>query len=266
MNHDWMNDPELDQLPTAHRTEQIENLKLLAEREQPQTQPTQTPPPQVPSHYVTSLTDLRKPRNAVLPTPPVPVPNPPPKPKSEAPISANGASVPTATPVQANGASVPTATPIQANGAPVTLIPTPPPNSAGVSPSVRLASLELKNVVDMDRRSKERGKLLPECADALMILGAELGIESTMEHLAEVLRSAYQQSRPNPNDRYSALERAFELRATKLSWEKVVHTLNAEGYRNQQGELWKMHALRRACERHAEKTGRSIFVRGAKAK
>lgn len=239
MNHDWMNDPELDQLPTAHRTEQLENLKLLAEREQPQTPPTQTPPPQVPSHYVTSLTDLRKPRNAVLPTPPIPVPNPPPKPKSEA--------------------SVPTATP-------VTLIPTPPPNGAGVSPSVRLASLELKNVVDMDRRSKERGKLLPECADALMILGAELGIESTMEHLAEVLRSAYQQSRPNPNDRYSALERAFELRATKLSWEKVVHTLNAEGYRNQQGELWKMHALRRACERHAEKTGRSIFVRGAKAR
>jgi len=238
MNHDWMNDPELDQLPTAQRTEQIENLKLLAEREQPQTPPTQTPP-QVPSHYVTSLTDLRRPRNAVLPTPPIPVPNPPPKPKSEA--------------------SVPTATP-------VTLIPTPPPNGAGVSPSVRLASLELKNVVDMDRRSKERGKLLPECADALMILGAELGIESTMEHLAEVLRSAYQQSRPNPNDRYSALERAFELRATKLSWEKVVHTLNAEGYRNQQGELWKMHALRRACERHAEKTGRSIFVRGAKAK
>lgn len=239
MNQDWMNDPELDQLPTAQRTEQLENLKLLAEREQPQALP-----PQVPSHYVTSLTDLRKPRNAVLPTPPVLVPNPPPKPKSEAP----------------------TATPIQANEAPVTLIPTPPPNSAGVSPSVRLASLELKNVVDMDRRSKERGKLLPECADALMILGAELGIESTMEHLAEVLRSAYQQSRPNPNDRYSALERAFELRATRLSWEKVVAQLNAEGYRNQQGEMWKMHALRRACERHADKTGRNIFVRGAKAR
>jgi hypothetical protein len=258
MNHDWMNDPELDQLPTAQRAEQIENLKLLAEREQPQTPPSQDAnsqvPPQVPSHYVTSLTDLRKPRNAVLPTPPVPVPNPAPKPKSEEPVQANGA------PIQANGA------PIQANGAPVTLIPTPPPNSMGVSPSVRLASLELKNVVDMDRRSKERGKLLPECADALMILGVELGIESTMEHIAEVLRSAYQQSRPNPNDRYSTLERAFELRATKLSWEKVVSQLNAEGYRNQQGEPWKMHALRRACERHAEKTGRNIFVRGAKAK
>lgn len=254
MTHDWMNDPELDELPSAstlsQRAEQAENLKLLAQREQPQA-----PPPQVPNHYVTSLTDLRKPRSAVLPPAPVPAPNPAPKPKSDesALVAAN----------DPNGASVAANDP---NGASVTLIPTPPPNSVGVSPSVRLASLELKNVVDMGQRSKERGKLLPECADALVILGVELGIEDTMERLAEVLRAAYLQSRPDPNDRYSALERAFELRATRLSWEKVVSSLNEEGYRNQQGHKWKMHALRRACERHAEKTGRNIFVRGVKAK
>lgn len=223
MNQDWMNDPELDQLPTTtmqQRADRLDGLKALAEREQPQA------PPSVPSHYATSLSDLRRrTKSAVLPTPPVPVPNPAPNP---------------ATPTSAA------------------------PNPAVPTPAVRLASLELKNVVDMDRKALERGKLLPECADALIILGAELGIEDTMEHIAEVLREAYRQRLPNPNDRYSALERALELRETRLSWEKVVSQLNAEGYRNQQGEPWKMHALRRACERHADKTGRSISVRGTK--
>lgn len=56
MSHDWMNDPELDQLPTADlrvRAEQLEQLKQLAEREHNAAEP------QLPSHYALSMAELK---------------------------------------------------------------------------------------------------------------------------------------------------------------------------------------------------------------
>lgn len=56
MSHDWMNDPELDQLPTADlrvRAEQLEQLKQLAEREYNAAEP------QLPSHYALSMAELK---------------------------------------------------------------------------------------------------------------------------------------------------------------------------------------------------------------
>lgn len=56
MSHDWMNDPELDQLPATDpraRAEQLEQLKQLAEREYNAAEP------QLPSHYALSMSELK---------------------------------------------------------------------------------------------------------------------------------------------------------------------------------------------------------------
>jgi hypothetical protein len=65
---DWMNDPELDQLPT--HTARLEGLKQLAEREQAREQ-AQKP---IPSHYALSMAEMRAPAVPAVPVPAVPVP------------------------------------------------------------------------------------------------------------------------------------------------------------------------------------------------
>ncbi len=56
MSHDWMNDPELSQLPATDlsaRAEQLEQLKQLAEREHNAAEP------QLPPHYALSMSELK---------------------------------------------------------------------------------------------------------------------------------------------------------------------------------------------------------------
>lgn len=236
MTQDWMNDPELDQMNTQGVPEYTEQraLKEFAQRESGASL-------KVPSRYVTSLSELRQRVDVVAPTHPV-VP-------TQQPV------VPTQHPV------VPTQ-PTQHAVTPITLIPTPPPTNS----TLRLLSLELKNCVDLVREQNDN-TLLIDCADALVKLGVELGIERTMAYIGDFMRDVYTQSiqAPNPHDRFSVLERALDLFSTeRKSWIQLTEQINAEGYRNQQGDMWKMHSLRRACERHAERTGRSISRRETK--
>jgi hypothetical protein len=78
MTHDWMNDPELDQLPTSPK-QNLDGLKQLAARE---SSANDLPAPAVPSHYAMSMAELKAQRAATLPTshPVQPAPAKPAKP------------------------------------------------------------------------------------------------------------------------------------------------------------------------------------------
>jgi hypothetical protein len=85
MTHDWMNDPELDQLPTSPK-QNLDGLKQLAARE---SSANDLPAPAVPSHYAMSMAELKAQRAATLPTshPVQPAPAQPAQPAKPATIT-----------------------------------------------------------------------------------------------------------------------------------------------------------------------------------
>lgn len=215
MTHDWMNDPELDQLPTTPRTDN-DALKQLAARE---ATANDLPKPAVPSHYATSMADLKAQRAQVTKNP-----APPP-------------------PVQ------PAPTPVQPAPAPATV--------------TNQALIELGTLVGIAQSSEHPEVMLLECARVLERIGEELGAAPAFSYIAGILRETHERAteRANPHNRFGAVEYAIQLRQKKHTWDDVVRLVNEAGYRNQRGDLWKFHALRRSTERYADKIGVQVTKR-----
>jgi hypothetical protein len=206
MTYDWMNEPELAQLPTTslQERERLENLKKLAERE---NQAAANAPVSIPEGYATSLSELRAQRAA-----------------TQAP---------------AHPAVV---TPVSAPQAPA------PQVSAGLERAVSTLS-------DATSALKKGEPLSDDVISALTQLGIALNVPKVFDRLIEGFN---EQRDVAPEDRYGAISLALDLRKQRVSWRETTERVNAAGYRNANGEPWKLWALRRTCIRFAERRGEVI--------
>jgi hypothetical protein len=216
MTHDWMNEPELAQLPSSSlsdRAQHLENLKKLAERE---NQAAANPVADIPENYVTSLSALRAQRDKVS-APPAPAP------VASAPV----ASAPVA--------SAPVAS------APVTM-------SEGLTRAV-------STLTETTLALREGEPLSDEVINALTQLGIALNVPVVFDRL---IAGFNEQRDVAPEDRFGAISLALDLRKQRISWREVTERINAAGYRNTNGDPWKLWALRRTCIRFAERKGEVI--------
>lgn len=251
MSHDWMNDPELDQLPATDpraRAEQLEQLKQLAEREYNAAEP------QLPSHYALSMSELKAARAKQAAASQVAVPATASQASQVA--AANQASQVTATQVTAtqvaaNQGAVPAA-PAQATKAAANQEPEKQKSAFAGTQSAAIAQLASSI------------ETLPTAITMFEELGAELGITAATAAIAEVLRvhHALVSSPADPNDRFGMFEFATTLRKDRVRWEEITKRVNEAGYRNRNGGLWKMLSLRRALDRECERRGISLKAMG----
>lgn len=208
MTHDWMNEPELAQLPSSSlkdRTQHLEDLKKLAERE---NQAAANPVADIPENYVTSLSALRAQRDRA-PTAPV--------------------------------ASAPVAPTAPAPSAPVTM-------SEGLTRAV-------STLTETTLALREGEPLSDEVINALTQLGIALNVPVVFDRL---IAGFNEQRDVAPEDRFGAISLALDLRKQRISWREVTERINAAGYRNTNGDPWKLWALRRTCIRFAERKGEVI--------
>lgn len=207
MTYDWMNEPELAQLPTTSLQEQerLENLKKLAERE---NQAAANTPVSIPEGYATSLSALRAQRAAVqvAPTAPAPV------------------------------------------AQPTVTQPTAPVIGEGLARAVSTLSSATLAL-------KKGEPLSDDVISALTHLGIALDVPKVFDRLIEGFN---EQRDVAPEDRYGAISLALDLRKQRVSWRETTERVNAAGYRNANGEPWKLWALRRTCIRFAERKGEVI--------
>ena len=227
MSHDWMNDPELSQLPATDlsaRAEQLEQLKQLAEREHNAAEP------QLPPHYALSMSELKAAR------------------AKQAAASAQATQV-TATQVTATQV---TAT--QVTASPTTAKQEPEKQKSAFAGTQSEAIAQLASSIET----------LPTAITMLEELGAELGITAATTAIAEVLRTYHTlvSSPAHPNDRFGMFDFATQLRKDRVRWEKVTEQVNEAGYRNRNGGLWSMPSLRRALDRECERRGISLKAMG----
>ena len=113
----------------------------------------------------------------------------------------------------------------------------------------------LSNLSDATFALKSEEPLSDDVIDALKQLGIALDIPKVFDRLLEGFN---EQREIAPEDRYSAILLALDLRAQHVSWREVTERVNAAGYRNTNGDLWKLWALRRTCIRFAERKGEVI--------
>lgn len=206
MTHDWMNEPELAQLPSSSlkdRTQHLEDLKKLAERE---NQAAANPVADIPENYVTSLSALRAQRDRA-PTAPV---------------------------------------------APTT--PTAPVASTPVTMSEGLTRA-VSTLTETTLALREGEPLSDEVINALTQLGIALNVPVVFDRL---IAGFNEQRDVAPEDRFGAISLALDLRKQRISWREVTERINAAGYRNTNGDPWKLWALRRTCIRFAERKGEVI--------
>ena len=212
MTHDWMNEPELAQLPSSSlsdRAQHLENLKKLAERE---NQAAANPVADIPENYVTSLSALRAQRDRALPTAPAPT-----------------------VPAPASATTAPAIT------APVTM-------SEGLTRAV-------STLTEATLTLREGEPLSDEVINALTQLGIALNVPVVFDRL---IAGFNEQRDVAPEDRFGAISLALDLRKQRISWREVTERVNAAGYRNTNGDPWKLWALRRTCIRFAERKGEVI--------
>ena len=212
MTYDWMNEPELAQLPTTslQERERLEDLKRLAERE---NQAAANAPIDIPEGYATSLSALRAQRAAVQAPTPAPAPTP----------------------------TAPT--------------PTAPVIGEGLARAVSTLSTATLAL-------KKGEPLSDDVISALTHLGIALDVPKVFDRLIEGFD---EQRDVAPEDRYGAISLALDLRKQRVSWRETTERVNAAGYRNVNGEPWKLWALRRTCIRFAERKGEVIATtRGSK--
>jgi hypothetical protein len=206
MTHDWMNEPELAQLPSSSlndRAQHLDNLKKLAERE---NQAAANPVADIPENYVTSLSALRAQRDRA-PTAPV----------------------------------APVAHTAPAPSAPVTM-------SEGLTRAV-------STLTETTLALREGEPLSDEVINALTQLGIALNVPVVFDRL---IAGFNEQRDVAPEDRFGAISLALDLRKQRISWREVTERVNAAGYRNTNGDPWKLWALRRTCIRFAERKGEVI--------
>lgn len=219
MSYDWMNEPELSQLPATTDQERLENLKLLAQRET-MAAAAQTPDRiEVPQHYATSLSALRAARNNL---PSVTVQAPP------------AQSAPPASPAQS------------ASSAP------------SVSPELTSAVQRLKAAVSSLSPTED---LSDEALEAFASLGEALDVS---EVFARIVSCSTSERGTAPDDRFGAITLAMDLREQGVCWREITERVNDLGYRNHNGEPWKLWALRRSSIRFAEKRGETITTTRSK--
>ena len=202
MTHDWMNEPELAQLPSSSlsdRAQHLENLKKLAERE---NQAAANPVADIPENYVTSLSALR---------------------------------------AQRDRAPAPVAHTAPAPSAPVTM-------SEGLTRAV-------STLTETTLALREGEPLSDEVINALTQLGIALNVPVVFDRL---IAGFNEQRDVAPEDRFGAISLALDLRKQRISWREVTERVNAAGYRNTNGDPWKLWALRRTCIRFAERKGEVI--------
>lgn len=97
--------------------------------------------------------------------------------------------------------------------------------------------------------------LSDDVINALTQLGIALDIPKVFDRLIEGFN---EQREVEPEDRYGAVVLAINLRKQDVSWREVTERVNAAGYRNINGDLWKLWALRRSCIRFSERKGEVI--------
>lgn len=207
MTYDWMNEPELTQLPTTslQERERLENLKKLAERE---NQAAANTPVAIPDGYATSLSALRAQRAAVQVAPTAP--------------------------------------------APVTQTTVTQPPAPVIGEGLARAVSTLSSATQALKKGEP---LSDDVISALTHLGIALDVPKVFDRLIEGFN---EQRDVAPEDRYGAISLALDLRKQRVSWRETTERVNAAGYRNANGEPWKLWALRRTCIRFAERKGEVI--------
>lgn len=167
---------------------------------------------------------------------------------SEAPVAIPNGFVTSLSALRAQRAtaSVGTAPP-----APVTPTPAPAP-VAQVSAGLQRAVASLSEAT---LALKAGEPLSDDVIGALTNLGIALDVPQVFDRLLEGFN---EQREVAPEDRYGAISLALDLRAQRVSWREATERVNAAGYRNTNGEPWKLWALRRTCIRFAERRGEVI--------
>jgi hypothetical protein len=102
---------------------------------------------------------------------------------------------------------------------------------------------------------REGEPLSDEVINALTQLGIALNVPVVFDRL---IAGFNEQRDVAPEDRFGAISLALDLRKQRISWREVTERVNAAGYRNTNGDPWKLWALRRTCIRFAERKGEVI--------